>query len=576
VEDAKHVPVPLASCLARDPRGTKVKKKEWRRTPPIWVWILILIPLALMVWMRVGDLIGDQGVTNVNSLLLVVLAGLIASIWFVFFSGHSRLRRYSYLLAVIVIVVAFFSLVRYEGVSGNMIPKLSFGLSDDAGPERVPEVGAAAAVPSGVAPIDLGTTTAVDFPGFLGPGRNATLENLRLARDWESRPPELVWRQSIGAGWSAFSVVNGIAVTMEQRGDRELVTAYDVETGELLWSHSDPGEFDHFLGGPGPRSTPTIHEGLVYTLGARGRLLCLGGATGEVVWEKDLLEEYGVTPAQELASIQYGRANSALVTGDLLVIPAGGNKDGKIASLAAYDRTTGDKIWEAGERQISFSSPRLAMLAGVEQILIVNEDTLSGHDPAGGEMLWEHPWPGVTSANASVSQAVPVPPDRVFVSKGYGGGGALLQLLPRPDGRFDVKEIWADGRVLRTKFTNVVIRDGHIYGLSDGILECVELETGERAWKRGRYQHGQILLVSDLLLVLAESGEVVLVEPTPDEPDKVLGRFQAIEGKTWNNIALYGDLLLVRNGQEAATYRLPLATAPDESSADRVTSPSGA
>ena len=156
VEDAKHVPVPLASSLVRDPRGTEVKKKEWRRTPPIWVWVLILIPLALMVWMRVGDPIGDQGVTNVNSLLLVVLAGLIASIWFVFFSGHSRLRRYSYLLAVIVIVVAFFSLVRYEGVSGNMIPKLSFGLSDDAGPESVPEVDAPTAVPPGVAPI--GTT----------------------------------------------------------------------------------------------------------------------------------------------------------------------------------------------------------------------------------------------------------------------------------------------------------------------------------------------------------------------------------------------------------------------------------
>jgi outer membrane protein assembly factor BamB len=552
-----------------------VTKKEWRRTPPIWVWILILIPLALMVWMRMADSIGDQGVTNVNSFLLVVLAGLIASIWFIFFSGHSRIRRYGYLLAVIVIFVAFFSLVRYEGVSGNMIPKLSFGSSEGAGLEMVPEGGPPAGVPSGVVPVDLGTTTATDFPGFLGPRRDATLESVRLARDWESRAPELVWRQPIGAGWSAFSVVNGVAVTMEQRGDRELVTAYDVKTGELLWSHSDPGDFDHFLGGAGPRSTPTIHEGLVYTLGASGRLLCLGGATGEVVWEKDLLEEYGVTPAQELASIQYGRSNSALVTGDLLVIPAGGNKGGKLSNLTAYDRTTGDRIWEGSERQISFSSPRLTMVAGVEQILIVNEDTLSGHDPAGGRMLWEHPWPGVTSANASVSQAVPVPPDRVFVSKGYGGGAALLQLFPQPDGRFDVKEIWANSRVLRTKFTNVVIRDGHIYGLSDGILECVEMETGERVWKRGRYQHGQILLVGDLLLVLAESGELVLVEPTPDEPDKVLGRFQAVEGKTWNNFALYGDLLLVRNSQEAAAYRLPLATMPGEPGAGGVTSPSG-
>jgi hypothetical protein len=134
----------------------------------------------------------------------------------------------------------------------------------------------------------------------------------------------------------------------------------------------------------------------------------------------------------------------------------------------------------------------------------------------------------------------------------------LIRLAVRPDGGFDVSEIWRESRVLRTKFTQVVIRDGHVYGLSDGTLECADLESGKRIWKKGRYGHGQILGVGDLLLVLSESGELSLVEPTPDEPNRVLGSIQALEGLTWNNLALSGDLLLVRNRREAVAYRLPL------------------
>ena len=200
----------------------------------------------------------------------------------------------------------------------------------------------------------------------------------------------------------------------------------------------------------------------------------------------------------------------------------------------------------------------MATIAGVEQVLILNEASVSGHWLESGEVLWEFPRPGVTSADPNVSQAVAVPPDRVFVSKGYGLGGALLELSPGPGGEMNVREIWASSRVMRTKFSNVTIYDGHIYGLSDGILECVDLATGERVWKHGRYHHGQILRVNDLLLVLSEDGEVFLVEASPLRRDNVLGQFHALSGKTWNNFALYGPYLVVRNGEEAAAFRLPL------------------
>ena len=137
-------------------------------------------------------------------------------------------------------------------------------------------------------------------------------------------------------------------------------------------------------------------------------------------------------------------------------------------------------------------------------------------------------------------------------------GALLVELVARADGTFDVRELWRDKRILRTKFTNVVLHGGHAYGLDEGILECVELASGRVLWKEGRYGHGQILLAGELLLVVAEEGEVLLIAARPDRANEVLGRFQALEGKTWNNPALAGELLVVRNAEEMAVWRLAL------------------
>jgi outer membrane protein assembly factor BamB len=146
----------------------------------------------------------------------------------------------------------------------------------------------------------------------------------------------------------------------------------------------------------------------------------------------------------------------------------------------------------------------------------------------------------------------------MLLSKGYGAGAALWRLTAGQDGTITTQELWANPAVLKTKFANHVIHQGFVYALSDGILECIEFESGKKQWKKGRYGHGQILLVGDVLLVQAESGDVLLVEATPDKFHEIAD-FSAIDGKTWNNLCLYGDLLLVRNAEEAACYRLPTA-----------------
>ena len=349
---------------------------------------------------------------------------------------------------------------------------------------------------------------------------------------------------------------------MEQRGDAEMVTCYAIETGRLEWAHSTAARFERLEAGVGPRSTPTIDEGRVYALGALGRLACLDGANGKLLWEKDLLQEYGIAPDDEAAAVLWGRAASPLVAGDRLIVPIGGPKGGRMVSLAAFDKRSGALLWEGGNRQVSYSSPVLATLAGTEQILIVNEATVSGHDLPSGRALWEHPWPGHTNRDPNVSQPVPIAPNLIFVSKGYGQGAMLLQLDAAADGAFTTRAAWKNPRVMKTKFSNVALREGCVYGLSDGILECVELAHGQSKWRQGRYGHGQILLAGDLLLVLSEEGEIVLVEAAPDRANNVLGRFQAIEGLTWNNFALYGPHLLVRNAVEAACYKLPLEGQP--------------
>ena len=524
---------------------------------PKGIWIFFLVAAVLSVFAHVVDPLGDRATNNVLTIVLALLAFVVTGIWFVFRSGYPRKVRRGATAVAIGLIVLFFALFRLDSFSGEMIPHFTYRFGEP--PDR--ELAAATVAPALTAgpAIDLAARTPWDFPQFLGPRRDLSVDAVRLQRDWESQPPELVWKQPIGAGWSAFAVVNGYAVTMEQRGEQEMVTCYAVETGEMVWSYSVENRYDDLIAGIGPRSTPTIDEGIVYAVTNNGQLLALDGATGGLVWEHDLWSEYGLDADTVKADTPYGRSNSPLIVGPLVIVPAGGTPD-RLVSLVAYDKKSGERIWEGGNRQISMSSPAFGTLGGVEQVVIVNENWISGHNVESGEVLWEHPWPGFTAADANVSQAIPLPPDRVFVSKAYGQGAALLRLQPDGDGTFTVEQLWHSARVLRTKFTNVAILGQTVFGLSDGILEAVDLETGERIWKHGRYHQGQILRVDDLLLVLSEDGEVLLVEASAEHRDNVLGRFQAIEGKSWNNIALYGPYLLVRNGQEAACYRLPLSS----------------
>ncbi len=306
----------------------------------------------------------------------------------------------------------------------------------------------------------------------------------------------------------------------------------------------------------GPRSTPTIFEGRVYAMGATGILRCLNGADGGEIWSRDWLAELGLSEAEFQESVSWGRSASPLVFDRKLYVPIGGRSAGQAITLAALDLETGVTLWESGRRQIAYASPTPMNLHGVDQIVNVNEDWVTAHDAASGDILWEHPWPGSSNRDANCSQSVQIDDHQVLLTKGYSHGAELIQLQPGDD-EWKVESLWSE-RVMKTKFSSVAIRDGFIYGLDDGVLSCVELETGRRRWKKGRYGYGQNLLVGDLLLVLSEQGELALVDTDPDHYTE-LGRIAALNGQTWNTICLHGSSLLIRNAEEAACYELTLA-----------------
>ncbi|MEX0939516.1 MAG: PQQ-binding-like beta-propeller repeat protein [Pirellulales bacterium] len=478
----------------------------------------------------------------VFSIILVVVSYLLLIGWVGLYAPMSRAKRWSAAAAMVLLAAAPFAAYRpeFDGDMALMRFMPRWSAPADAALDTARQQGTA----------DLSATTAWDYTQFLGPDRHPVVEGVRLATDWESNPPELLWRQPIGAGSSGFAVVGRFAVTQEQRGDNEMVICYEVPTGKVVWTRSDSGRFISVMGGDGPRATPTIDDGKVYTLGATGVLNCLDGATGKLIWQHDILEENGA------ANLEWGISGSPLVVEGLVIVSAGA-PDGK--SLLAYEKESGELAWSGGSDVASYASPALATLGGERQVLMVNQDYVVGHRLTDGEVLWRHAWPGKSNANASASQPVVVPGDRVLLSKGYGIGCTLLKIEHGALGEWQATAVWDPPvlRHLKTKLTNVAVRDGLVFGLDGGILQCVELDSGKSLWKGGRYGHGQIILVGEVLLVTAESGEVALVEAS-GEQYRELTRFQAIEGRTWNNPALSGAHLLVRNHLEAACYVLPL------------------
>jgi outer membrane protein assembly factor BamB len=387
--------------------------------------------------------------------------------------------------------------------------------------------------------------TEADWPGFRGPQRDGIVRGVRIKTDWSASPPVELWRRPIGPGWSSFAVQNGRLYTQEQRGNDEIVACYDVTTGKPVWRHGDAARFWESNAGPGPRATPTLSNGRVYTLGATGILNVLDEGTGAVVWSRNAVTDTG-------AKIPgWGISGSPLVFNDVVIVAASGN-------LVAYDLATGNPRWFGPKGGNSYSSPQLLSVDGIAQILLMSASGATSVAAADGKLLWNHSWPSDTRI---MQPAVTADRDLLIsAGDGMGGGGMRRIALKQESSGWTTAERWTS-EDLNPNFNDFVIHDGHAFGFDYNTLACIDLKDGKQKWKGARYGEGQLLLLADqsVLLVLSEAGELALVKAAPDQFTE-LARFAAIKGKTWNHPVLAGDVLLVRNGEEMAAFRLSLAS----------------
>jgi outer membrane protein assembly factor BamB len=381
-----------------------------------------------------------------------------------------------------------------------------------------------------------------DWPAYRGPARDGIVPVRAILTDWPIDGLTPLWKQPIGGGYASLAVARGRAFTIEQRGPREVAAAYDVRTGRELWTTAWDARFQEFMGGDGPRATPTWADAVVYVLGATGELRALSDATGRTIWRVNILDD------NQAANVQWGMAGSPLVVDDTVVVhPGGGNG----RSVVAYDRRTGARVWAAQDDRAGYAAPMLATLAGVRQIVVFSASRLIGLTADGGRLLWEYPWR--TEYDINAAQPIVVSDTRLFVSSGYGSGAAVIEIA-REGATFTVREVWRNIR-MKNRFNSSVLHDGYIYGLDEGIFACIDAATGDLKWKGGRYGYGQVLLAAGHLIVLTEDGDLALLRATPDRHDE-RARVPAIAGKTWNVPAMSGPVLLVRNIAEMAAFDL--------------------
>ena len=480
--------------------------------------------------------------------------------------------RWITMAAAIAIGCGVWTLVRSEGIKGagaeiawRWTPTAEQRLLAQAGeePQPAPTASAPAASPSptpgtptparpapgtpadatapGIPAVDPTPAAAAEWPGFRGPDRNSAVQGVRISTDWSAAPPKELWRKPIGPGWSSFAVDGDRIYTQEQRGDDELVSAYSIKTGAPIWRHREAARFWESNGGAGPRATPTLSRGRVYAFGATGILSALDAATGGRIWSTNVATDTG-----KKVPI-WGFSSSPVVVDEVVVVAAAGK-------LAAYDVATGKPRWMGPNGGGGYSSPQLMTIGGVQQIVFMSSAGAIGLNPADGTTLWEHAWEGTPIVQPAKLESG----DLLISSADMMGGMAMRRLAVAPQGStWSVQERW-NSRSLKPYFNDFVVHKGHAYGFDGSILSCIDVETGERKWKGGRYGQGQFVLLTeqDLLVVLSEEGDVALVSATPDAHQE-FAKFKAIEGKTWNHPVVVRNVLLVRNGEEMAAFRLP-------------------
>jgi outer membrane protein assembly factor BamB len=378
------------------------------------------------------------------------------------------------------------------------------------------------------------STTAQDWPHWRGPNYDGISAEKGFQTRWESTPPKL-WEQPLGSAFSGLSCVGGKVYTCGTADKHQFLFCLNADTGEILWRTPIEEEYKEGQGGNGTRATPTVSDGRVYILGAQGRLLCCDTETGKEIWSRQL---HGPP--------QWGYAGSVLVEGPVAVATGGGDE----GALIALDKKTGTEVWKSGPGAAGYSTPYPFSLNGQRYVVgFMAKDARIAEAETGRE-VWSMPW----KTDWDVNAATPIFHDgHLFFSSGYNHGSILLKLRREGD-QLKADKVW-ENKSIRAKFQTPVLYEGHLYVSDEVDLKCIELASGKEKWKQRGIQHGPVVIADGHLVILTETGELMIAKATPQgfEPTT---RVEILKGRCWTVPTLYQGRLYVRNREVAACYKL--------------------
>ena len=361
---------------------------------------------------------------------------------------------------------------------------------------------------------------ASDWPQFLGPTRDAVYSGPPLMEAWPREGPPLVWRSIVGEGYSS-PVISGSRLILAHRvGNEMLVSCYTMLTGRTNWSARFPMQFkDGENRDSGPRPTPVMHGEKLYVCNTDGFLVCLDLNQGAVLWSRKAKSEF------KGAGTWHGLVSSPLVTDQAVIVPLGGTNS---AGVVAFAVATGEVLWRALNDKASASSPVLITNGGKSQLLVLTRVALHALDPESGKAFWSLPTRRQTTGNLYAAGPV-VFGNHVFIAGGYGLGAQLLQLGSGPP-----QKLWHLDDTLSTHYATAIHANGFLYGFHGhaGLpagrnLRCIEAATGKVMWEQVQAASGTIVRVGGNLILLLDTGELVLGKATP-RGFQVKSRVQAV------------------------------------------------
>jgi outer membrane protein assembly factor BamB len=354
-------------------------------------------------------------------------------------------------------------------------------------------------------------SAASDWPQFLGPNRNGVYGGGGLEEKWPTGGPSLVWQKGIGHGFSGPVVADHKLILFHRLGEEELVECLDAQSGNSIWKFTYPTTYvDDFGFDDGPRATPCISEGKVYTFGAEGILHCLDLNNGKKLWGINLKTEF------QAENGFFGMACSPLIEGAALLLNIGGAKG---AGIVALDKGTGKLLWKAAEDKASYSSPIAATIDGRRYALFFTRTGFVALDPTDGHIRFQYPWQ--SRNRSSVNAATPlVLGDTVFLSACYGTGAILFRFHDQ-----ELEKVWSGDDLLSNHYATSVENNGFLYGIHGRTdpgynpgptLRCVDIKTRKMVWETDSIGAATLTRAGDSLLILRDTGELIVIAATPE------------------------------------------------------------